>query len=100
MKTIKTKLGWPGLHGKGFELNISSLVVLNIPAISFLLVLFLLLLLPLFYFRKESHYVTFGGFQSRAVLLPQPPSWTLKPSSIQAIFRLMSINMKIYFQGL
>lgn len=84
MKTIKTKLGWPGLHGKDFELpphlvlNISSSVVLNTS--HFLLPChrgsFLLLLLPLFYFRKESHYVTLGGFQSRAILLPHLPSWT------------------------
>lgn len=75
-------------------------LVLNIPAISFLLVivLFLLLLLPLFYFRKESHYVTLGGFQSRAILLPYSPSWTLKPSSIKQFSDLCQLIWKSIFK--
>lgn len=103
MKTIKAKLRWPGLHGKDFELpphlvpNISSLVALNIPATRLLPPS----APPPFLLQER---ISLRNLRWLSVKGNSPASSsqldTFKPSSIQAIFRLMPVDMKICFQGL
>lgn len=51
--------------------------------------------------KTESHYIALGDFQSRAILLPQLPSWTPLSLALYKQFSdLCQFNMKIYFQGL